>query len=55
MAIPDDARLVRVEELEEVTVCDFVAISNRQMSEHDRFQGMQLAWHQGDELEVLDE
>lgn len=25
MAVPDDARLVRVEELEEVTVCDFVA------------------------------
>jgi hypothetical protein len=25
VAVPDDARLVRVEELEEVTVCDFVA------------------------------
>lgn len=36
VSVPDDARLVRVEELEEVTVCDFVARSNTQMSEHDR-------------------
>lgn len=32
-AVPDDARLVGVEELKEVTVCDFVARSSKQMLE----------------------
>lgn len=36
IVVPNDARLVRVEELEEVAVCDFVARTKKQKSEQSQ-------------------